>query len=213
MKDVIIACAGGFGLEAYVEIQSSNYEARLHGKEPPYRFLGFLSDIPVDLESIGIHEKILGTIKDWKPGENEFYFVGLAKPEQKKMVSDILASKGANFTNIISPYAIVSSTVKMGCGCLITGGSSVSYGVKLGSFVSVMGSMLYAGAQIGDYTTTTGYTVIERAILGQGVFCGSKAVVTEGCTVGDWSQVYTGSVVMEDVKPNVQVFGMPAKEM
>lgn len=213
MKDVIIACAGGYGLEAYEEIRLSNYEAERRGEEPPYRFLGFLSDVPVDLESMGIHEKILGSIKEWVPGENEFYFVGLSKPKQKKVVSDILLSKGTKFISIISPYAKVSSTIRLGSGCLISGGSYVSYGVTLGDFVNINGSMINAGAHIADYCTTTGYTVIEAAELKKGVFCGSKSVVTEGCTVGEWSQVYAGSVVTEDVRPNVQVFGMPAKEI
>ena len=213
MKDIIIACAGSMGIEAYMEIRAINFEAEKRGLNKPFRFLGFLSDIPVDLVSQGIPERILGTVKDYIPKENEFFYVGLSKPKQKKMVSDLLSSKGAKFANIISPHAMVAKDLIIGTGCLITGSSRVSYGVVLGNFVSIHGSMLYSGAHMGDYSTSTGYTVVENATIGKGVFLGSKAVITEGCCVGNWAQVYAGSVVMGDVKPETNVFGMPAKEI
>jgi acetyltransferase-like isoleucine patch superfamily enzyme len=213
MKKVIIVCAGGFGFEAYTEICSINAEKEKMGIERPYHFLGFLSDVPVDLVALGIKEKIVGTIQDYIPAEDEWLFVGLSKPEQKKSVIDKLRAKGARFISIVSPYAYVGSDVIMGEGCLVTGGSVISCGARIGNFVNVNGSMISGGAEIGDYSTATGFTVIEDAIIGKGVFLGSKAVVKGGCRVGDWAQVYTGSVVIQDVKANTKVFGMPAQEI
>ena len=213
MKDVIIACAGSFAIEAYAEILSINYERQIAGKEEAFRCLGFLSDVPVDLEAKGIHKKILGTIKDWQPSPDEYYFVGLSKPEQKMKVANLLAERGAKFTNIVSPYAILYSEKQLGTGCLVTGASRISMDVEIGNFVNVHVSMIGAGTRIGDFSTTTGYSVLENARIGKGVFIGSKAVVTGGCTVGDWAGVYAGSVVMDDVPPHTNVFGMPARPM
>ena len=213
MIDVIIACAGGYGLEVYEEICNINKELQILGKEIAYNFLGFLSDVPVDLESQGIHERILGTISDWQPSRNEYFMIGLSRPEQKKKVSGILLNKGAQFTNVVSPYAHVAANLNAGYGCFISGGAFISRSCRLGNFVNINGSMLYAGASVGDYSTTTGFTIVENACVGEGVFIGSKAVITAGCSVGDWSQVYVGSVVMNDVKPGSKVFGMPAAEI
>jgi len=194
-----------------MEIISTNYEMGRQGQEKPFNFLGFLSDVPVDLESMGVKAKILGTIKDWQPSPNEYYFVGLSRPEQKKKVAELLAQKGAKFTNIISPYAIFFPDTKIGTGCLITGASRISKTAVIGNFVNIHVGMICAGARIGDYSTTTGYTIVEDAVVGEGVYIGSKAVITEGRTVGDWSSVYAGSVVMDDVPPHTNVFGMPAR--
>ncbi len=213
MQDIIIACAGTYGVELFNEITEINKKADRDNTPIPYRILGFLSDVKVDLSKRGIKADILGTVQDWIPKGEEKYVIGLSRPAQKKKVSDLLKRKGAKFENIVSVYSKVSQDIIMGEGCFITGGSFVSCGVRIGDFVNINGSMIYAGAQIGNYSTTTGFTVIEDARIGDGVFVGSKAVVINGCTVSDWANVSAGSVVTEDVRPGVTVFGMPAQEI
>ena len=213
MKNVIIACAGGYGVEAYLEMMNVNAHYAERGRDEPFHFLGFLSDIPVDLESQGIHEKILGTIDEWQPSEDEYFFIGLSRPDQKKAVADRLVPKGARFISIVSPYAFVSDYAKIGDGCLVTGGSKISWGVEIGNFVNVNSSLLQSGTKVGDFSTTTAFAILEGCELGTGVFVGTKAVITDGCHIGDWAQVYVGSVVMQDVEPGISVFGMPAKRM
>ena len=212
MKDIIIVCAGGYGQEVYAELIALNRLAKGKGKEPPYRILGFINDIPDALDGKNVDAKIIGTIKDWQPTGNEVYALGLSKPEQKRKVAELLKSRGAKFESIVSAYAHISKDIEMGEGCFITA-ATIGGGVKLGNFVNVNGSMIYSGAEIGDYSTTTGFTVIEDAKIGSDVFVGSKAVVTEGCTVGNGAKISAGSVVLEDVRPGVTVFGMPAQEI
>ena len=101
----------------------------------------------------------------------------------------------------------------MGEGCMITMGSSVGCDVALGNFINIHGSMIYSGARIDSYSTTTGFTVVERATVREGVYIGTKAVVMEGREVGSWSKVAVGSVVTQDVRPGTTVFGMPAQEI
>lgn len=213
MQDVIIVCAGGYGTELYCEINEINRNLALRGKESKYKIVGFLSDVAVDLGSKGINSDILGTIEGWYPRGNEKYVIGLSRPAQKKKVSTQLREKGARFETIISAYARIPSDLEIGEGCFITGGSRIACGVRLGDFVNINGSMICGGATIGSYSTATGYTVVEEAVVGEGVFIGSKAVITEGCTVGEWSQVSAGSVVTQDIRPFVTVFGMPAQEI
>lgn len=212
MKDIIIVCAGGYGLEVYYEIKDINTVAINAGKEPKYNILGFINDIPDALDGKNLDVGIIGTIKDWKPSGDEFYALGLSKPEQKKKVAQMLKARGAKFESIVSAYAKVPQDIVMGEGCFITS-ATIGCGVKLGDFVNINGSMIYGGAQIGDYSTTTGFTVIEDSIVGNGVFVGSKAIVTSGCRVGDGAQISAGSVVMSDVEPGALMFGMPAQRM
>ena len=212
MKDIIIVCAGGYGLEVYSEIMEINRIAVSRGSEPPYHILGFINDIPDALDGKNVDAKIIGPIRDWQPIGDEVYALGLSRPEQKIKIAQMLKKRGARFESIVSAYAHVSTDLEMGEGCFITS-ANIGGGVKLGNFVNINGSMIYGGAEIGDYSTTTGFTVVEDAKLGQGVFVGSKAVVTEGCTIGDGAKISAGSVVMEDVRSGALVFGMPAQEI
>ena len=213
MQDVIIVCAGSYGREVFWALQENNRLAVERKQEKPYNILGFLSDVPVDLEHYRIKSTVLGTIQDWQPKGDEKYALGLGKPEDKKKLADLLKPRGMKFINVISDWVSLTPDVKMGEGCMITTGSFIGCEVELGDFVNINGSMIYSGARIEDFSTTTGFTVVERATVHEGVYIGSKAVITEGCQVGSWSRVSAGSVVIQNVNPGVIVFGMPAQEI
>ena len=213
MQDIIIVCAGSYGREVYWCLQENNRIAVEKGREASYNILGFLSDVPVDLEHYGIHEKVLGGIEDWKPIKNEKYALGLGKPVDKKKLAEMLKPRGMKFISIISEWAHVPPKINMGQGCFITAGSFVGCDVELGNFVNINGSMIYSGARIEDYSTTTGFTVVERSLVREGTYIGSKAVITEDSEVGAWANVSVGSVVQGSVRPGVTVFGMPAQEI
>lgn len=213
MEDVIIVCAGSYGREVYWCLQENNRLAEERGEEPKYNVLGFLSDVPVNLEHYKINAPVLGNILDWIPNGTEKYALGLGKPKDKKKVGSLLKSRGASFINVISDWVHITPDITLGEGCLITTGSFIGCNVRLGDFVNINGSMIYSDAEIEDYSTTTGFTVVERSIIREGVYVGSKAVIMEGTEVGSWSNVSVGSVVMNDVKPNTTVFGMPAQEI
>ena len=213
MQDVIIVCAGSYGKEAYWILETENMFARDRGEEEPYHILGFINDLPNALDGYDIDVPILGTIKEWMPVGDEKYVLGLGTPSDKKKVVSMLKARGMQFINAISSLANVSPDLKTGEGCLITMGSVVGCDVHLGDFVNINGSMIYSGARIGDYCTTTGYTVVESTVIDEGVYIGSKAVITARCSVGAWSNVSVGSIVMDNIRSGVTVFGMPAVEI
>ena len=214
MQDVIIVCAGSYGKEVYWELQRCNFLAKQRGEETPYNILGFINDIPNALDYFpAITVPILGGIQNWEKIGDEKYALGLGTPDAKKKIVDMLKPRGVEFISIISEWADVSEDLVHGEGCVITGGAIVGCDVRLGDFVNINGSMICSGAEIKDFSTTTGFTVIEDAVVEEGVYLGSKAVVTAGKCVGAWSNVAVGSVVMNDVRPGATVFGMPAEEI
>ncbi len=213
MKDVIIVCAGSYGREVYWCLQEKNRHAMEKGEEPPFNILGFLSDVPVDLEHYGIKNKVIGRIENWQPIADEKYALGLGKPTDKKKLAVKLKQRNFEFINVISDYANYPPDLQMGEGCFISPGTFISCDVKLGNFVNINGSMIYSGAIIEDYCTTTGFTVVQKAIIHEGVYIGSKAVVMHDCEVGEWSNISVGSVVTANIKSHVTVFGMPAQEI
>lgn len=213
MQDIIIVCAGSYGREMFWCLQAHNALAEKQGRERPYNILGFLSDVPTTLENYNIHAPVLGTIRDWHPIGNERYAMGIGSPKNKKMLAEMLRPRGIHFISTTGVQVVVPDDLKMGEGCYISNGSLVGCGVKMGDFVDIHASIIQSGACVESYSTTTGFTVVEDAVIHEGVYIGSKAVITSGCEVGSWSQVSAGSVVTQNVRPGVVVFGMPAQEI
>ncbi len=210
MKNIIIVCAGNHAREIHAHIYRANRIADEKKEERPYNLLGFINDYPDTLDGTGVKEPILGTIKDWYPKGDEWYIMGTAAPEGKRKLSKLLKERGCRFTSFIAPSAIVPQDLKMGEGCVIQA-YRIGCGVQLGDFVSVNGSMLMSGAQIDSFSTTTGFTVVEEARIGKGVYVGSHAVITGGVSVGDDAQVSVGSIVIKDVPAKSTVFGVPGE--
>ena len=199
--DLIIVCAGGFGREVY-------YMAKSIGK---WNIKGFIDDNPHALDGVNITLPIIGTIKDWEPGNNEVFALGISTPKTKETIVSIMKAKGAKFETLIAPHSRIIETATIGEGCIISG--SIGDCVKIGNFVNIMGSMIGQDSIIDDYSTTTGYTNIASAYIGKRVFVGSHAVVLNNRRVGDDAFVCAGSIVFSNVKPGIKVFGNPAKKL
>lgn len=207
MKDIIIVGAGGFGREAYYLIKSIN------AVKPTWNIKGFINDIQVDLKSKKIEVPILGTIKDWRPSENEVFAMGISSPKGKETVANILKPKGAVFETLIGPRVTVCPTAIIGEGSVITYPSTVGDFAHIGNFVNIAGSMVGQDAEVGDFSTTTGYVNVTNSKIGKRVFIGSHAVILNDRKVGDDSFVCAGSIVFHNIKPGTKVWGNPAKRV
>ena len=53
--------------------------------------------------------------------------------------------------------------------------------------------------------------VRDDIVIGKNVWIGARAIILPGVHIGDFSVVAAGSVVTEDIPPNVMVAGVPAK--
>ncbi len=213
MKDIVIVCAGGYGQEVLWIIEAINHDAEQKGREKPYNIIGFLSDEADVLKGKNNSYEIIGDIQNWKPYGDEVYALGLSNPKGKEKIASLLKRRGAKFETLIAPWSLVSKEyVEMGEGCIITA-YCISRGAKLGNFVNIMGSMIGAKVEIGDYSTTTGFTNIASARIGKRVFVGSHAVIVGNKKIGDDAFVCVGSIVVSNVKPGTKVFGNPAKRV
>lgn len=205
MKDIIIVGAGGFGREA-VEIINAINKVKL-----TWRIKGFIDDNLQALDKVRCKYSIIGTICDWTPSKDETFVIGIASPKTKEKVATSLLDRGAKFTTLIHPAALISEEAVIGEGSVIGGRSSIGDCAEIGKFVNVAGSMVGQDSVIGDFSTTTGFANIVSAKLGKGVMVGSHAVILNRIKVGDYSVVGTGSIVVRNVKADTKVFGYPAK--
>lgn len=208
MKDLIIVGASGFGREIEQWIGDINQ------KEPTWNVLGFLDDNINALDDLPTDYKIIGTIKDWQPKENENFVIALAFPEVKKKVVEILKGRGAKFATIIHPTATISKFAKIGEGCIITQRSGLNANAIIGNFVTILESAVAHDACIGDFCTLSGRVSVNgHVLIGDMVYIGCGVSIAPGKRIGNMAKLGIGSVVISNVKEGITVFGNPAKKL
>ena len=206
MKDIIIVGAGGFGRDVLHLIQKINNVSK------KWNIKGFIDDNCNALQEVKCDYEIIGSIKDWIPSDNEMFALGISTPKTKELVVNLLKSRGAYFATLINPITSIAQYTEIGEGCIVTSGS-IGDNVRIGKFIHIAGSMIGQGSVIGDFSTITGFVNVVSAFVGKRVFIGTHAVVLNGRKIGDDAFICAGSIVFNHVKPNVKVFGNPAKKI
>lgn len=210
MKDLIIVGASGFGREVVQYIEDIN----LSKPTPTWNVIGFIDDNLNALDNISHGYKVIDTIKDHLPRKGTFYVCALAFPRTKENIVTLLKNRGAEFVTIIHPTARISRYAKIGAGCIITPNSNVNTEARVGDFVAVLASGIGHDATIGDFSTLSGHVCINGHVeVGQGVYIGCGALIAPGKKIGDHATIGIGSVVVSNVKPDITVFGNPAKKL
>ncbi len=207
MKDIIIVGASGFGRELAEVIEEINR------REPTWRILGFLDDNPNALEGANCPYKLLGSIEQWRPRQEERYAMAIAAPVIKEEIVSKLKDRGAQFATIIHPSAGVSSNSRIGEGAVLFGQCGVSVNVEIGEF-AFLNALVGVGhdAVIGPYSMIGPKCCISgHTTLGRGVTMGALASTYPGVSVGDYATIGMNSTAIRRVKPHTTVVGVPGK--
>ena len=206
MKKLIIVGAGGFARELADWIEDIN------DVKPTWDLLGFIDDNPDALSGIPCKYKVIGSIQDWNPLNDESFVCGLAIPKVKRKVIDSLKSRGAKFVTIVHPSAIISDSAFLGEGVVVTPRSGINANSYVGDYVSVLESGIGHDAHVGSFSTLSGRVNVNgHVFIGEGVYVGCAASIAPGKRVGDDASISIGSVVISNVKSGRTVFGNPAK--
>lgn len=208
MKDIIIVGASGFGREVLQWIKDVNVV------KPTWNIKGFIDDNLYALEGYPCDYKVLGTIKDWIPSENEEFVMAIASPVIKEKLVTMLKSRGAVFATVVHPTSIIGGFCEIGEGLVVTPRAKISPNVHIGNFVTVLGCGIGHDAEIGDFSTICGYCAVSGHVkVGKRVFIATSAVIAPSKKIGDDAYVGMGSMVIKSVKAGCKVMGNPAKKI
>lgn len=209
MKHLYIIGARGFGREVY--------NLFLHCKPnlTDIECCGFLDDKKDALEGYECYPPIVCSVEDYIPKEDDVFVCALGDVRYKEIYVKKILSKGGNFISLIHPDVEIGINTKIGKGCIIRSACSISCDITIGDFVTIMSySVIGHDCRINDWAHLGTYT-----FLGGFSKVGISATLHPGVrllphkTIGDRAIVGAGSVVLRNVKPDVTVFGVPAKKL
>lgn len=207
LKQLVIVGAGGFGREVFSMIQDINRDRKT------WEVLGFLDDNPNALDGASQYPPVLGPVAHYRNLRHSFVACAVGSPKIRKQIVHRLNTYDAHWATIIHPTAHIGFGSSLGKGCILCIRAIVTVDVRIGHHVHI-NCMADAGhdACIGDYCTLSSHVdICGHAVVDEGVFLGSHAVVHPRIHIGAWATVGAGSVAINDIPKEKTVFGMPAR--
>ena len=209
MKDLIIFGASGFGREVAWAVE------RINKVSPIWNLLGFIDDNDsIQGKSINGY-KVLGktTDVDMFP---EAYFVcavGASKIREKIVQNLMKINPDIKFGVVIDPSVVISDCVKIGEGTIICANTIVTVNIDIGSHVIInLDCTIGHDAVISDYVTLYPSVNISGITnIGHAVELGTGMQIIQGKSVGAYSIVGAGAVVVKDIPGNCTAVGNPAR--
>ncbi|WP_131769477.1 acetyltransferase [Candidatus Protofrankia californiensis] len=117
------------------------------------------------------------------------------------------------FATVVHPSVHLPPSCTLGHGSVLLAGVTLTTSVTVGNHVSVMpNTVLTHDDVVADFATICGsVSLAGRVHVGAGAYLGQGALVRENLTVGAWSTLGMGAVVLTDV-PEAEVWvGNPAR--
>lgn len=209
MKKVVVVGAGGFGREVMEIFKDENKI----GKK--WDIVGFID------EDLAIHGKcingfpVIGGL-DWLIENNSKEIgcvIAVGNPKTKKLIVDKLKNNEINFVNAIHPSVMMSEYVELGEDVIICAGTILTVNITIGNHVIInINSTIGHDAIIKDYCSIMPTVKISgNNQLHKGVYVGTGATLIHQISVGMWTTIGAGAVVVNDIPGNVVAIGVPAK--
>ncbi len=200
-EKIFVIGAGGHGQVVLDCLKTLNFDVG-----------GFLDDNKALFGQVINGVEVLGGIELTKKLEGLFVVAIGDNLTRKKIVERINLGK-EKFVRVIHPSSIIGSGVELGEGTMIIGGVVVNTYSKIGSHVILnTSSSVDHHNKIEDFVhiapgVHTGGNVAVR----EGAFVGIGTSIIPGITIGRWSVVGAGSVVIKDVPDYATVIGVPGR--
>ena len=207
-EKVAILGAGGTGL---LMAETIDWTAE-------HEFIGFLDDHKQAVEGYSRY-RVLGRLADWKLLPVDVLFLAsLYGAKKNEAFHELVGSLGIpewRWATVMHVSAVVSPTADIAIGAYIGPLTVVEPSVQLGPRCALLGGVYVAHhSRLGEFVCCANNASVAGGVeIGTAAFIGANASVREYVTIGAYSIVGMGSVVVADVAPRQIVAGNPARPL
>ena len=197
MKKIIIVGSGGHAAELRDYINHNNNARPADRME----VVGFIDDNEDSYKHYNFAEPFLGSIKNHEVHKEVFYLMGIANLDYRKKIIESLLEKGAEFTGLIHPTAIISPSAQIHPTTVISHNASVGAMAKLGKY-NMLNSRCTIGhdSVLGDFNFISPQVAISgNTKIGDGNLIGTNACTIPGITIGNNNKIAAGMVLYKPV--------------
>ncbi len=142
-----------------------------------------------------------------------YAFVAVGSNSLRQSLGASTRAMGYELMNAVSPRAVVSPSVRIGCGVAVMAGAVINAATQIddlaivntGATVDhdcVLGTAVHIAPQCG---------LAGSVVVGDGTMLGIGSRVVPGVKIGARATVGAGAVVIEDVPDGTTVVGVPAR--
>jgi sugar O-acyltransferase (sialic acid O-acetyltransferase NeuD family) len=209
MKDLIIIGASGFGREVAWLVE------RINKVEPTWNLMGFIDD-NAEIQNTEINGyRVLGTSDDVFKYSDSYYVcaVGASRTREKIINKVKQVNPNIKFGTVIDPTVEVSDLVTIGEGTIICANTIMTVNISIGSHVIInLDCTVGHDAILNDFVTL--YPSVNVSGMTNIGYCselGTGMQIIQGKTVGEYSIVGAGAVVVKDIPAKCTAVGSPAK--
>lgn len=208
-RNLIIVGAGGFAREVLQLVEDINQ------RDSRWEVIGFIDEDAGKKGNIINGYPILGGFEWFLEGaENIDVAFAVGNPQvRKRLVDKFRQSFNAAYPNLIHPSVKLSKFVDIGIGNIICQSVILTTNITLGDFnILNLNSTVGHDTNIGSFCTIApGVNISGHAALNDGCDLGTNSCIIQGKTVGEWSIIGAGSVIVKDIGPRCTAVGVPAK--
>jgi sugar O-acyltransferase (sialic acid O-acetyltransferase NeuD family) len=208
-KQLIIVGASGYGLDL------ADIASAVCGSGDEFEKIAGFLDNRLDLVEQGLPYPWLGTVEGYLPKPNDVFILGIGDPKIRRQYAEVLDEKKVCWARVIHPQASYSPFADIAEGCFLGPFSCVGAKSTLGPHTHVNAHAVIghdvtveAFGQISSFSFLGGYSTLEACVT-----LNPHTTITRTVRVGEGATVGAGSVVLQSVKANQTVFGVPALPM
>ncbi len=209
MKDLIILGASGFGREVAWLVE------RINKVSPAWNLLGFMDDNDSIQGSEINGYKVLGKSDDINKYSDTYFVCAVSASRTREKIINKMQeiNPHVKFGTVIDPSVEVSDLVTIGEGTIICAHTILTVNISIGNHVIInLDCTVGHDAILNDFVTL--YPSVNVSGITNIGYCselGTGMQIIQEKTVGEYSIVGAGAVVVKDIPAKCTAVGSPAK--
>lgn len=207
MKDLYIIGSGGFGREVAWCVE------RINDVTPTWNLKGFIDDNETKWGAKEDEYLVLGDCEYLKQQENAYAVCAVGNAKVRRQIIEKLSNSGVRFATIVDPSVILSKSVSIGEGTIVCAGTIITVDISIGKHVIInLDCTLGHDDVIEDFVTIyPSVNVSGNVSVGECCELGTGMQIIQGKSIGDYSIVGAGAVVVKNIPSKCTAVGSPAK--